>query len=905
MSYVNPAGNGNIFLYRGPENLEISFQELAGRRHLYPNVDSEEIGSILVLKRIHECLKDFFASVEWGNEKLASFYFMRTVTRLSQTKDLTSTAIEALEAVVKKLDLIFSNEDIHKTNPSASASNPFFKEFIQPPNTLFNHTEDEKVITNFKEAESSETAFVEINKLSEFHLIRLMSILSNSNVDIINTIETSPIKEIKDALLLNELQYMHWVEEVKGISQDVKMAMLAIYIDHHKLPLKDLKTVLNQEDWSFLTPHLHYVNLSEIPLPQLELILSKIKKATEIYISNSTITKLPDLPNCTHLYCAYCPCLTRLPDLPNCIKLDCFNCSSLAELPALPNCIELECSHCQNLTQLPELPNCTQLLCCYCTNLTKVPALPNCTKLDCSFCQSLIQLQELPNCTMLDCSFCPSLPMLPDLHKCTFLLNCSNCTILTRLPELFNCTRLYCSQCIGLTQLPDLPNCIKLYCCGCIRLNQLGDLSNCVELDCVDCESLIQLPPLPVCIKLNCSNCRNLQGLPEVPQNAQIFSNNTQDGNFPKLIIDQEEFATNPLKILLILGKQFLLDGKYFPNVYYNYKGKPTYALDVGGVRRDCISSICENLFKGKGDNFLTTQEGVPTRQEDEILFMQEGNDERDAYRTLGKILALCYSQNTQFTSGPLFSEETYTLIKKIPWLATASQESLQQWKIQQQICSMNLPECTSTLINLQENVPVLEKNDLLTLTYVIDPTSNTPLPTDYFNIPENRTNLREVLLFETTRNKRLAPILCLAKEMQEELGEAEWQILQSMIAKKLKKRIEGVLNAKILKKKLKWKHKTVTNDKVNKTKTYLTTWIDQANKKSLRLLVRAISGNNSLSQNFLKIKIFPGGSEFIPRAHTCSFTLDLSSDYPSQEIFNHKLNVLLTEGLVGSFQMA
>ena len=94
--------------------------------------------------------------------------------------------------------------------------------------------------------------------------------------------------------------------------------------------------------------------------------------------------------------------------------------------------------------------------------------------------------------------------------------------------------------------------------------------------------------------------------------------------------------------------------------------------------------------------------------------------------------------------------------------------------------------------------------------------------------------------------------------------------------------------------------------DKIEKTKGYLKNWIDKVPEEELRLFVRAVTSNNALTDKKLKMELFQRGENALPMAHTCFFSLELSSDYPSQKVFDEKLRLLLHEGLAGTgFQVA
>ena len=820
---------------------------------------------------------------------------------------------------------------------------------------------------------------------------------------------------------------MSWVDSLVLKDHATKMAMLAVYIDHHKIAISALNTPLEDYDWALLGAHLHYVNLNGIhDISKVEWVLTQCPKATEVFIDHPKIVDLPDFPKCKTLICAGCKELRKLPDLPHCITLDCHDCYRLTQLPDLPVCTSLNCKSCERLTQLPNLPVCTSLNCkscerltqlpnlpvctilncsdtnltripdlpvcttiecyycrkltqlpdlpvcttieCYdCYNLTQLPDLPVCTTIECYYCKSLTQLPDLPVCTSLDCSSCYNLTRLPDLPVCTSLnckscerltqlpnlpvctiLNCSDtnltrlpdlpvcrklrcnncynltqlphlpvctildcafcgnltqlphlpvCTILdcafcgnlTQLPDLPVCTSLDCSRCYNLTQLPDLLVCTALDCSRCENLTQVGNLPLCRELNCEDCPRLPLLPPLPQCQRLRCGGCTSLQELPEMPPNAQVFSTNTRAGEFTQFIVNQEEFATNPSKILLELGN-FLLNDGHFPNVYYYLNGKPSEAIDVGGVRRDLISSLSENLFKGKGEGFLAMEEGLP-------LF-QQGQEK--CYHTLGRVLALCYPAHSDFKVGALFSKKTYELLASL--LMQDNDQKEEEWLLTQHASLVGLPvEEVKGLINLSFKAVQLGSQEKMYLNYFLDPEGAANYD---FSLPEVRSALRNKLAEEAAQDKRLTALILIGGELKKGLGLA---LDNGLTGKLLMDKIQGVLDANALIQKLDY-HQTenVPDAKFAQTKAYLTDWIKRADMDTLRRFVRAVTGNNSLSEQHLKIEVYNRVSGFIPIAHTCFFSLELTGNCPNQIEFDEKLEILLTEGMAGTgFQFA
>jgi hypothetical protein len=502
---------------------------------------------------------------------------------------------------------------------------------------------------------------------------------------------------------------------------------------------------------------------------------------------------------------------------------------------------------------------------------------------DVSFIEQL--LKNCSNCEHLICNN-PKLKELPELPVCKKLF-CQGCDALTALPSLPLCEVLSCKKCANLTTLPALPLCRYLNCSKCPMLSRVPALPLCRDIFCKHCINLTELPALPVCNRIYCEDCTNLV-LPEMPFDAQVFSS---DLKFTKLEVHLENLAKNPKETLLELGRQFLLNKNPFPNIYYFVNNERSEAIDVGGVRRDLITRLAESLFKETNDpGHLKIENGLPLSDNEE--------NTKDSYRTLGKIFALCYPKNSYFKTGALFSDEAYAAITAMKNPSTLTDESV----LESYLHMIRAPQSAHRLADMKAEVPELSETDLVILSYLIDTSGDIPISREYFLNPENKAAFRKILLQEAQKDERLRACAYLAKSMKESLGENAWNSLCKEGSQMLKDRIEGKLSVETILPKLAWTPtKTISKDLVAKTKNYLINWIKNANKEDLRLFVRAVSSNNTMSLNKLNIEILDRDPNLIPITHTCSFTMELPANYPSQEHFDAKLRILLTEGLAGS----
>lgn len=191
----------------------------------------------------------------------------------------------------------------------------------------------------------------------------------------------------------------------------------------------------------------------------------------------------------------------------------------------------------------------------------------------------------------------------PELQALTCLSNPSLTTVaVPNAPRLDTIWSNYCSSLTTLTlgNVGKLRRLFVSYCPNLTTIEAENGLSNCSYLD--------------------CQNSTNLRGLPQLPPTVTIYSGPTH-GGLTSFRVNPQELDQNPRKVLLDLG-QILLNNQPFPNVVWidPLTNEPAKGIDAGGLRRQLVTTLCENLFK---ESFLST--------EDEL-----------ALRTFARLIALC-----------------------------------------------------------------------------------------------------------------------------------------------------------------------------------------------------------------------------------------------------------------------
>lgn len=206
------------------------------------------------------------------------------------------------------------------------------------------------------------------------------------------------------------------IEEL--LSERFRGVGLACFVNTNRVPLKDVFGV-QKSSFSSMLPHLKFVDLrGNYTDKDVDFEIELIKRCSHVsflFIENSKIECLPDLPKCLYLQCSNCLNLKSLPDLPNCKILNCSLCVSLRLIGSLRSCEQLNCSGCVLLSSLQDLPNCLILDCSTCISLKQISSLPKGEKINCCRCRSLQALPSLLHCRRLDYRGCESLAKPPQV----------------------------------------------------------------------------------------------------------------------------------------------------------------------------------------------------------------------------------------------------------------------------------------------------------------------------------------------------------------------------------------------------------------------------------------------------------------------------------------------------------
>lgn len=474
---------------------------------------------------------------------------------------------------------------------------------------------------------------------------------------------------------------------------------------------------------------------------------------------------------------------------------------------------------------------------------------------------------------------------LPELQ----IFNCSDCENLTELsvkmPKLKTLYSFSNSSLIAIRSEMPLIEEIKTY--DCPHLVSLPSaMPLLIDLDCSDCAELTTLPAaLPRCQRLDYSLCP-ITEVPQVPFDAVVICENAVE--FSTLRVDFEKFTTAPMELLNSLA-YFLLNNQPFPNVHYYENGVRNNVIDAGGVRRDFVTRICENLFK----------RNIPEEMQGKFLNMDDNSkpqtlpkviNEQKAYRTLGALLAICAADGSNFKTGPLLNVEVYQL------LCAPYKPGSDEWFLHNALQLRCSPAIVTSIVCADGKLPTFTSNELASLSYVITPEDGVEITQDY--VQTNRIAIREELLEQAKKDMALQAISWIAEAIKMKVSDERWNQIIAQSPSDLKDQFEGILSVQALKSRLQWEFTDeVTAEDRTKIQRFLNTWINtNQSLDRLSLFVRAVTGNKTLSSTHLVLDVDSRGRGFMPKAQTCFYTLKLSLDCESQDTFNESLEELLLQ---------
>lgn len=746
--------------------------------------------------------------------------------------------------------------------------------------------------------EQNKSVFKEphVNALSQIQLIRfgaLTHVACKQNQEYYDWIRGhSPnIRDLYGIFSSNQTpqEVVKRISAIPRISEEDKLTTIAYYINVNKIPLTGYMDLFSHTEWLVIAKNLRYVNLAGVRnKDQCEHIIKNCKSIVYLKINSPFIKQIPELPDCEEFDCENSISLIQLPLLPKCRIFKCNGCSLLQAIPTLPNGTIIRCSLCPKLKKIGDQPECIELICNGCPQLNQFGNLPKCEHLNCSECISLEVLPPLENCKRLTCPSCTYLRLIPKLPSC-FHLDCRFCPSIKKLEGLDDCEILEAAHCVNLCDLPRLKKCKELFISSCINLSRLPILPACRTLDIRNTPiSLSQLSLDASCFiqyerDYFLPNCRSM---------ARIYIGNPKSVPI-QFEVEVSSITENPVKVLERLGALYLLPSGLLPNVVFTKNGQYLSGLDYGGIKRDFITQLLKELFKENSadERYLVVEDGIPSAR--------GGEFERDTYFALGKLMALCYFGSYYLCLGDLFSDKFYECLA----VKGNTEVTSKRWYLNCYLTLIGAPSESYRLFDFNFPYEELSQNEFDNIHYYIDPLQEFDLSLEKLRCKSTRLFLYEKLVAAAKENGRVNAISYIAKSMAETINRWRWYVLRDLTPSRLRQRIQGVLSAKELLKRLIYTDSsTGTLEERLKTKGFVTNWINNADKDNLELFVEAVTGSKMLVENsfinirFVDVKDKLKDANHYPIAHTCSAVLELPVIYLHEKHFSDMLNAIFLQ---------
>lgn len=609
------------------------------------------------------------------------------------------------------------------------------------------------------------------------------------------------------------------VSSTTMLSLDERLRDIAAQINNDLKPIKDFE--LSKAELQQIFPHLEYADFKDCELIDSEFSNKEFQRLID---SNHRLGAL--LINSPKIKSLKVPSSIYILEITECERLKHLDLSNATNLN------DLTCTDCNKLKSL---------------DLSKTTSLLHLNCNDCPFLKKL-DISGASDLQSLHCSSCWYLKL--DLSKNQFLeiLDCSSCGQIIDLDIPSSLTELNCTGCFRLEtlNLSNASELTKLNCEGCRVLTNL-DLSRSLalrEIDCQFCHSLTTLTAeaLPQCMYLNYRSCESLIQLPQLHEDAIVLNDENRGDLFN---IDLAELKQNSLKILLELGRNFLLLNKGFPCI--TFQDSP--GIDAGGLRRHLVSTLFKNLVS---DETLFT--GEDQHKLPKLPADNQDQDKIDTLKTIGRLFA--FSLNSSLLTGVHFDEHLFTTIR---WIMD-NDDPIPDHFNERIYCKLKGWEYDSEdIATIRDSLPEYIEDD----------------PIVY-------------------------PTILIATEIKKTLRTPP----RTITDKEFRQKIQGIsVDKTTLLSKIQWEGR-VSPEQLSQMKNLLENWIQQQDPKRLEDFVLFATGSNSLAQN-ITIELFPSrSSNSLPVAHTCIQLLEMPLYRGlTQDEFNAKLDLALTT--IESFEIA
>ncbi|MDP1609129.1 MAG: hypothetical protein Q8L98_07440 [Chlamydiales bacterium] len=347
--------------------------------------------------------------------------------------------------------------------------------------------------------------------------------------------------------------------------------------------------------------------------------------------------------------------------------------------------------------------------------------------------------------------------------------------------------------------------------------------------------------------------------------------------------IKEESEFSEPTKLLLALRAIQCISGRFPEKIRYRF----SKAVDVGGVTRDCIAKLFQELYSIALPNWAgkVEEQGIIPQcknLEDPI----EQREQIKCYEALGLLFAFALDDDRTVRTGAYFHPALFQMLHEL------TTEDL--GKIQSIPLHLYIDQSDSISVYNKLLKVFLQNTRYRSFFGETDLEINTAI--DEF-IQENKVppslqaaevETKEAFLQAEGIHQILCATLCMAIGINNYNLNSSWEVLKGASYKDLALNIQGSVDKQLILASLKWDKSGSTAEK------FLIDWIQEATPKDIQQFLHAISGSFALPVGRdLHVHIYEEKDK-LPTFHTCNFSVDLSENYLDYPTFARQMATAL-----------
>lgn len=558
--------------------------------------------------------------------------------------------------------------------------------------------------------------------------------------------------------------------------------------------------------------------------------------------------------------------------IPFTVDIKNFNLFQDSKIKELPYCCQLFVANAGNVT-LPDFPNAHTVYFDFNNHVTILDTtFPTCKKFTMYMVKEIIVIPSMPLCKEFICMACEKLNKIPQLPKCEIFKVRGNKSLPIDLSylQLPLCKTFECSRQDMIVKLPDLPSQINVSITDCPEISDFKVYPTLQKFEVTDST---KLQPTAQHVRRTKIGCEVINKLTNVRN---------------KFNVKVDDIEQNPVKVLSDLADVWLEDS-IFPEISYFIDLFDSQIEDDGGVARDFVSKILKKCFvEYKTEGFITNSNGLPELTDE---------NQRRAFKVIGKIMAHCVGEDSTMRTGPLFDEKFYEYMMNSSlsddiWNVSTYLEILKASDHVKQLIISNAVQTVSLGIRDTDFLKVLNE-------YVREGESDLIK----FNSNPDTVILQEGLfaavLQAAKKNPSIMAIHQIAEGFNAVYSSTNLEGLKSLGPVYIKSRIEGSITKDMFLYNLKWTNSgDIPEEDFTRVKGFMERWVKEHKLPQLYKLLQMITG--SAGRLLKPIEIFVTQTPHWPYASTCDISLKLYA-YKEYESFAGALETCLEYVDVGT----